>query len=333
MELNALERARLADVTWVAFDTEATGYSNVSARLVEIAGVRFRLLPGPSEPVNGDATNFASTLAAAEITGTFSELVNPGVPMPPEVVAIHGITDADVAAAASPVDVVTRFLAFAGDGVLLAHYAPFDLGVMTFALLRAGKGIPNTAAVDTSILPKRLFPGAPNYALPTLVQFLGLPAAKAHRALPDAHATMDLFRRCVAAIGRADELTVADVTKLAGPALTFEQFSHIPFTLPAELAVLDEAILREADLTLEYRGGSKGQGPRRVTPSHLFARDGAMYLEGFCHLDQAPKSFRVDRIESASMLPVDPAALVLRNKGSGHWVKEARAARPARARS
>jgi len=319
MDANALERMRLTDVTWVAFDTEATGYSNVTGRLVEIAGVRFRLLadnapePGP-----------AQALAAAEVTGTFCELANPGIPMPLEVVAIHGITDADVAGAATPVEVVGRFLEFVGDGVLIAHYVPFDLGAMTFALLREGKGVPRTSAIDTSILPKRLFPGAPNYALPTLVQFLGLPAAKAHRALPDAHATMDLFRRCVRALGRAQDLTVADVTKKAGPALSFEQFSHIAFTLPAELAVIDEAIAREADLTLEYRGGSKGQGPRRVTPSHLFARDGALYLEGYCHLDQAPKSFRADRIETVSMLPVDPESPVLPNKGSGHWVKEAR---------
>ena len=320
MDANALDRMRLADVTWVAFDTEATGYSNVTARLVEIAGVRFRLTADDAPPEVKDG------LAPAEVTGTFSELVNPGVPMPLEVVAIHGITDAHVAGAATPVDVVTRFLDFVGDGVLVAHYVPFDLGAMTFALLREGRGVPRTSALDTSIWPKRLFPGATNYALPTLVKFLGLPAQPAHRALPDALSTMDLFRRCVRAMGRAQDLAVADVTKLAGPLLTFEQFSHIPYALPAELAVIDEAIAREADLTLEYRGGSKGQGPRRVTPSHLFARDGALYLEGYCHLDQAPKSFRADRIESVSMLPVDPLSPVLRNKGSGHWVKEARGA-------
>lgn len=320
MDLSALERARLTDVTWVAFDTEATGYSNVAGRLVEIAGVRFRLVPGAADP-EGDK------LAPGEITGTFAELVNPGVPMPIEVIAIHGITDADVAGAPTPTEALARFFAFVGDGVLLAHYAPFDLGAMTFALLREGKGVPGTAAIDTSVLPKRLFPGSPNYALPTLVKFLGLPTVPAHRALPDAHSTMDLFRRCVAAVGPAETLTVADMVKLAGPLLTFEQFSHIPFTLPAELAVIEEAIARETDLTLEYRGGSKGQGPRRVTPSHLFARDGALFLEGYCHLDQAPKSFRVDRIEQASLVPVDPAAPVLRNKGSGHWVKEARTAR------
>jgi len=313
MEPSSLLQSPVSDLTWVAFDTEATGFSNVSARLVEIAGVRFRFV-APAPP--GETP--------IELLGTFSELVNPGVPIPEAVVKIHGISDAEVAGLPGAVEVLDRFFAFIGDGVLVAHYVPFDLGAMTFALLRAGRGVPRTCAVDTSLLPKRLFPGAPNYALGTLVKFLDLPPAAAHRAMPDALSTMELFRRCVAKMGEAQTLTVADVCKLAGPPLTFEQFSEIPYTLPADLLAIEDGIARTADLTIEYRGGSKGQGARRVTPSHLFARDGALFLEAYCHLDQAPKSFRVDRIESAVVLPVDPTLPVLRNKGSGHWVKEAR---------
>jgi DNA polymerase III epsilon subunit-like protein len=37
---------------------------------------------------------------------------------------------------------VQRFATFVGDSVLIAHYVPFDLGAMTYALLRAGKGVP-----------------------------------------------------------------------------------------------------------------------------------------------------------------------------------------------
>lgn len=319
MDVTPLLHRRLADVTWVAFDSEATGYSNVTARLVEIAGVKFRFAPGAAGPAD-------APLAPIAAGDEFQELVNPGVPMPPEVVAIHGIDDAAVAGAADPVAVLDRFFAYCDDAVLLAHYAPFDVGAMTFALARAGRGVPRLAALDTSVLPKRLFPGAPNYSLGTLVRFLALPPADAHRAMPDALSTRDLFRRCVAALGDPAVLTVADVCKLAGPLLTFPQYAEIPYTLPAELAVLDEAIATQADLVLEYRGGSKGHVPRRVTPSHLFARDGALYLEGYCHLSASAKSFRTDRIEKATLLPVDPAAPVMRNKGSGHWVLEPREA-------
>ena|SRR5689334_9970970 len=315
MDVSPLLQRKLVDVSWVAFDTEATGYSNVSDRLVEIAGVRFRLKPG--EVPQGEA-------CPIELQDSFAELVDPGMPIPEEVIAIHGITNAEVAGRPKPFEGVERFAKFVGDSVLIAHYVPFDLGAMTYALLRVGKGVPRIAALDTSLLPKRLFPGAKNYALPTLVAFLGLPQAAAHRALPDALSTMELFRRCVAAIGPAELVTVEDVTKLAGPLLTFDQFSEIPYELPQELKTIDEAIGAHADLTVEYRGGSKGHGPRRVTPSHLFARENTLFLEGYCHLDQAPKSFRIDRIEKVTVLPVDPEAPVLRNRGSGHWVKEPR---------
>ncbi|MEO6461829.1 MAG: exonuclease domain-containing protein [Candidatus Eisenbacteria bacterium] len=317
MDTAPLLHRPLADVTWVAFDTEATGYSNVTGRLVEIAGVKFRLRPGATEPGEG-------ALAPIDELDTFEELVNPGVPIPAEVIAIHGIDDAAVAGADPVLPVLERFLAFCDGAVLIAHYVPFDLGAMTFALVRAGRGVPRVAALDTSILPKRLFPGAPNYALPTLVKFLGLPAMDAHRAMPDARSTRDLFRRAVAAMGDPAQVTVGEVTKLAGPLLTFDQFSEIPHALPGELAVLGEAMVLEADLMLEYRGGSMGHVPRKVTPSHLFAREGALFLEGYCHLSEAAKSFRIDRIQKATLLPVDPAAPVFRNKGSGHWLAEPR---------
>jgi DNA polymerase-3 subunit epsilon len=329
MDVAPLLHRPVADVTWVAFDTEATGYSNVAGRLVEIAGVKFRFRPPGRQavtgPFGGDGTPPPS-LPAIEERGRFEELAHPGVPIPDEVVRIHGIDDAMVATADPALAVVERFAAFCEGAVLVAHYAPFDIGAMTFELVRAGRGVPRLAALDTSILPKRLFAGAPNYALPTLVGFLGLTPASAHRAMPDAISTRDLFRRCVDAMGEPETLTVAEVCKLAGPLLTFDQFSEIPHALPAELAVVDEAIAARADLIVEYRGGSKGHVPRRVTPSHLFAREGALFLEGYCHLSEAAKSFRIDRIDKVTMLPIDPTAPVFRNRGSGHWVAEPRSA-------
>ena len=330
MDVTPILHRPLADVTWVAFDTEATGYSNVAGRLVELAGVKFRFEPG-RQPVLGpfgEGNGVPPSLPAIVELGTFQELANPGEPISQEVVRIHGIDDAAVARADPPLAVVERFVSFCAGSVLVAHYAPFDIGAMTFALVRAGRGVPRLAALDTSILPKRLFAGAPNYALPTLVRFLGLSPADAHRAMPDAVSTRDLFRRCVDVMGEPETVTVDDVCRLAGPLLTFDQFSEIPHALPPELSIVDEAIVLRADVVLEYRGGSKGHVPRRVTPSHLFAREGALFLEGYCHLSEAAKSFRIDRIEKVTMLPIDPSAPVFRNRGSGHWVAEPRSVGP-----
>ncbi len=60
----------------VFFDTETTGVDAANDRIIEIS--LLKLFPDGHEEIN-----------------TF--LINPGIPIPPEATAIHGITDADVA--------------------------------------------------------------------------------------------------------------------------------------------------------------------------------------------------------------------------------------------
>lgn len=60
----------------VVFDLETTGINVVQARIIEIGYVK--MMP--------DGTQYSGNLR-----------VNPGIPIPPETTAIHGITDADVA--------------------------------------------------------------------------------------------------------------------------------------------------------------------------------------------------------------------------------------------
>ena len=67
---------RLTDITFVALDTETTDLQPIMHRLVEIGAVRFRL----------DGWELA----------TFQQLIDPEIPIPPEVRQVHGITDAMV---------------------------------------------------------------------------------------------------------------------------------------------------------------------------------------------------------------------------------------------
>ena len=68
------------------------------------------------------------TADGAEIA-RFQQLVNPECPMPPAARAIHGISDADLAGAATAREQLPRFLEFMGDPdttFLVAHHAVFD---------------------------------------------------------------------------------------------------------------------------------------------------------------------------------------------------------------
>lgn len=288
MDLAALPGRPLSEIDVVAFDTEATGYSNVADRLVEIAGVRFRW----------DGRAWVET-------GAFVEWIDPERPMPTETTAVHGITDEMLAGAAPAPAVLDRFFAFAEGALPAVHYAPADVGMMAFAYVRAGLPPPPAGALDTSPLSRRLLPGLPTYSLEALASALGL-SAPTHRALPDARATRALFEHCVARLGDPASLTIGALLEHAGPLVTTAEFADLPLELPESLADLERGIAEGRDVTLEYRGGSKGRVPRRVTPQYLFARQRHVFLEGYCHLDGEKKSFRLDRIERATLVEGSP---------------------------
>jgi DNA polymerase III subunit epsilon len=103
----------------IAFlDLETTGIKVATDRIVEIC--LLKVMP--------DGTEKIKTLR-----------INPGVPIPPEVIAIHGITDEDVKDAPSFKDVAHDLLQFL-EGCDLAGYNSnhFDIPLLAEEFLRAG---------------------------------------------------------------------------------------------------------------------------------------------------------------------------------------------------
>ena len=187
-----LEAAR-----FVVVDLETTGLRPGQARICEIGAVRIE------------------ALAPA---GTFESLVDPGMPLPPLVSSLTGIADGDLVSAPGPTVAVRRFLAFAGDAVLVAHNARFDVGFLDHEVERLeGRRLASTV-IDTVGLARRLLAGrVPRASLASLSYFFGTSVQPCHRALPDAQATAEIL---VALVGLAQERgaqTIADLSALAAP--------------------------------------------------------------------------------------------------------------------
>jgi DNA polymerase III epsilon subunit family exonuclease len=185
-----LERA-----TYVVVDLETTGLRPGSAQICEIGAVRLRGL---------------------ELAEEFQTLVNPGMPLGPGVAALTGLSNRQLHGALPPSLAVRRFLAFAGDAVLVAHNARFDLAFLDRETVRlTGSRLANPV-VDTVTLARRLLAGrVPRASLAQLADFLGTAVQPCHRALPDAQATAEVL---LALIGLAQErgaATVADLVALA----------------------------------------------------------------------------------------------------------------------
>src|ERR687887_2919876 len=85
--------------TYVVVDLETTGLRPGTARICEIGAVRVREL---------------------ELADEFHTLVDPGVPLGPAIAALTGLRDEQLRGAPSEATAVRRFLAFAGDAVLVA---------------------------------------------------------------------------------------------------------------------------------------------------------------------------------------------------------------------
>jgi len=153
------------DSECIVFDIETTGLSAKTERITEIGAVR---------------------MVGGEVKESFNTFVNPGMPIPPKITELTGITDAMVADAPSEAEGLQKFYDFCGDcRVLVAHNAAFDTGFIRAAARRCSMPYEFTA-VDTVPLSRALYKGLKNYRLDTVANYLKLPPFNHHRACDDA---------------------------------------------------------------------------------------------------------------------------------------------------
>ena len=184
-----LERA-----AYVVVDLETTGLRPGTSQICEIGAVRVRGL---------------------ELEEEFQTLVNPGMPLGAGVSELTGLSNRQLRGAPPPPVAVRRFLAFAGDAVLVAHNARFDLAFLDRETVRMTGSRLAAPVVDTVALARRLLAGrVPRASLAHLAHWAGTSVEPCHRALPDAQATAEVL---LALIGLAQERgarTVADLVAL-----------------------------------------------------------------------------------------------------------------------
>jgi DNA polymerase III epsilon subunit family exonuclease len=187
----------LEHATYVVVDLETTGLRPGTARICEIGAVRVRGL---------------------ELEDEFQTLVDPGVAIGPAISALTGLRDAQLRGAPRAAAAIESFLGFAGDAVLVAHNARFDLAFLDRETERLTGARLAGPVVDTVGLARRLLEGrTPRAGLASLAQFFGTEATPCHRALPDAQATAEILLRLIGLAQERGARTVADLAGLAAP--------------------------------------------------------------------------------------------------------------------
>ncbi len=183
---------RLRDLSCVVLDCETTGLQPFGVdHLVSVAAIGVR------------------SLAITE--QSFGTLVNPGVPIPPESTAIHGITDQLVNAAPSPRDAVTTLREFVGNRPLVGQVLAFDLAFLD-PIARRSRLAPFPVALDTLLMSTVLWPERDvRHGLDALTERLGIEVVDRHTARGDALATARAFIAMAPLMEQRGLVTMRDV--------------------------------------------------------------------------------------------------------------------------
>ncbi len=186
--------APLFEVPFCVLDLETTGATAADCEITEIGAVKYR---------------------SGELVGTFHTLVNPGVPIPPTITVLTGITEIMVIEAPSITEALPTLLEFVADSIIVGHNVRFDMSFLNAAAERLGYGkLPNRTA-DTAALARRLLRNeVRNNRLSTLAAHLRSPVTPNHRALEDAKATAHVFFELLARAGAIGVTHLDDLMRL-----------------------------------------------------------------------------------------------------------------------
>lgn len=154
------------------FDIEATGLSITSDRIVEIAVIK--ILPDGSEE-------------------NFLKRVNPGIPIPEEVIAIHGISNDDVKNEPSFKDIIPELEVFLGDSDFAGYNSnKFDIPMLAEELIRAESTIDLSTRKHIDV--QNIFHKMEQRTLIAAYKFYcNKDLTNAHTALADAKATWEVL--------------------------------------------------------------------------------------------------------------------------------------------
>ena len=139
-----------------------------------------------------------TVVSGGRITESFATLVDPEAPFDPFNIALTGIAPAAVSGKPNFPALWARLAGLFSSGVLVAHNAPFDLGVLTKCLRDYGIAWKQEAAyLCTCQMGRTCLPDAPNHKLNTLCALLHIPLDH-HDAGSDSRACAALLQHYLA---------------------------------------------------------------------------------------------------------------------------------------
>lgn len=269
-----------SDLTFVAFDTETSGAYPIGNEIVEVGLVKWQ---------------------AGQEVSSYERLIRPRKPMGEEVIKIHGITNEMVAEAPTIEAIIDDVVKFIGDGILIAHHAPFDLGFLVWEMEKFGYPLPTTAPLCSSLIARKMIKGSDNHKLQTLIKHLKIEAGPAHRAESDARACLEVALHCFKLIG--EKATLRNILTVQGKDLAWKNYSINSIKGNPDLRGIVEALEKDQDIEFVYMGGSRKGQIRRAYPQGIVRNPDGDYLAALCRLENQKKRFYLRDIRDSMPCP------------------------------
>lgn len=172
-----------------AIDIETTGLNSSSDRIIEVGAVKM---------VRGIETC------------RFSELINPGIPIPGKITELTGIRDSMLQTARDSKAVLQDFYVFIGTDCLIGHNILFDYGFLKQYYANVHMEF-ERSGIDTLRLSKRFHPEFASRSLSAMCRSYEITNRNAHRAADDAQAAGELYVKLAERFYAENEFAFAPV--------------------------------------------------------------------------------------------------------------------------
>ena len=197
----------LEDVSYVAIDTELTGLNEKNDSIVSIGAVKMRG-------------------GRIELGRSFYRLVNPATALTASSVIIHEITPSQVVHRPEINSVLSEFLDFCGDDVIVGFCVDIDMEFLNRdTRLMAGHAIQNPVldiyAIREWITKREALRGVEDLKMPRqyklydIARHFGISVNGAHNAMIDAFITAQIFQRFIPVLIASGISTLEELLKLS----------------------------------------------------------------------------------------------------------------------
>jgi len=213
--------------------------------------------------------------------------VNPERPLSLWAASTNGLSDEELSTAPLFMDVADEVVEWLKGTVVVCHNAQFDVQFLDSEFRRLGREIQIPNLIDTLMLARQYFELS-SYSLHSIAEAFHVPITNAHRALDDAHTARGIFFGMMEGLKQFNKPLDEYIGIYNSPV-----WPNDGIQLPTDLG---EAIYSNKRMFIRYVNGEGEETERWITPKQVMGLSDYVYLQAHCHLRNAERNFRLDRI-------------------------------------